>query len=146
MTLAELAHYRAEMLAVWRAQPTALAAAWEALPPHHRGPASQALAELWWWETQVGFPNLQALISGRPPRFVLPPRPAAPPPPATMLDDYRRLRAQAWDMVRPLDADGWSRLGRHPHFGPRTVQWWVERSLAVGQHALRQLSSEEVSP
>ncbi len=142
----ELSRYRAEMLAVWRAQPARLVAAWEALPVQQRqGEAQRALAELWWWETQVGFPNLRALLQGAVPRFVLPQAtPAAFPEPQTMLAEYRRLRETAWQMVKDLDAAGWSRLGRHPHFGRRTVQWWVERSLAAGQRALRRLSPEEV--
>ncbi len=141
----ELFRYRAAMLTTWQAQPARLTAAWDTLPAQKQSDAQQALAELWWWETQVGFPNLRALLQDAIPRFVLPQAtPAAFPTPQAMLAEYHRLRETALQMVRGLDAAGWSRLGRHPHFGQRTVQWWVERSLAVGQQALQRLFPKEV--
>jgi hypothetical protein len=64
--------------------------------------------------------------------------PPAEPPAAA---DFPRLRGQfARDWVemqallRPLPARAWSRSGRHPRAGVRTLQWWLERCLA---HAAR---------
>ncbi len=139
---AELLRYRREMLAAWQAQPQALADAWHALPARARQPEGRAfrlLAQVWWWEQQVGFPNLIALLGRRPPHFVPAPLPAAFPPPETMLADYRSQRETALARVAALDGAAWSYADRHPHFGIRTVQWWVERSLAVGRDALRHI-------
>lgn len=147
----ELLRYREDLLAAWAAQPERLAAAWAALPAAQRarrGAASPwgALAALWQWETQVGFPNLQAMAGRQQPLAVLSDAPAEFPPPEAMLTDYRRLRQQALRLVAPLDGKGWSFLARHPRYGQRTVQWWVERSYALGAYALQMLSLEEVSP
>ena len=146
---AELFRYRRGLLAAWQTQPAALARAWHTLPAAERQPegaASRLLAQLWWWEQQVGFPNLEALLAHRPPHFVAGPLPAAFPPPETMLHDYRAWRETALGHVAGLDGAGWSYADRHPHFGIRTVQWWVERSLAAGAHALRQIIRKEDSP
>lgn len=145
---AELLRYRQEVLAAWQAQPQALARAWRALPAGARQPEGKAfrlLAQLWWWEQQVGVPNLEALLDRRPPRFVLTPLPAAFPTPETMLADYRTWREAALARVATLNGAGWSYADRHPHFGIRTVQWWVERSLAIGEDLLQHIPCEEDS-
>ncbi len=145
---AELLRYRREVLAAWQVQPKALARAWHTLPGSARQPQGAAfrwLAQLWWWEQQVGFPNLTALLDRRRPRFVLASPPAAFPSPETMLADYRTWREAALARVASLDGAGWSYADRHPHFGIRTVQWWVERSLAVGHAALQHIPCEEDS-
>ncbi len=146
---AELLRYRRELLAAWQAQPQALARAWRALPEAQRQPQGAAfrlLAQLWWWEQQVGFPNLAALLDRRPPRFVPRPLPPAFPSPETMLADYRAWRETALARVATLEGAGWSYADRHPHAGIRTVQWWVERSLAAGQRTLRRIPPQEDSP
>ncbi len=147
----ELLRYREELLAAWAAQPERLAAAWAALPEAQRarrglGSPWAALAALWQWEAQVGFPNLQAMVVRQPLRAGAVLSPADFPPPETMLADYRRLRQRALRLVAPLDGRGWSFLSRHPRYGQRTVQWWVERSYALGAYTLQMLSPEEVSP
>ena len=147
----ELRHYREAMLAVWEAQPAALAAAWHALPAARqaaRGAGSpyEALLAFCRWEEAVGFPNLMALLRGEAPRFVLPAAfPAEAPLPAALLASCASRRAEVRARLHALDAAGWSQAGRHPRFGRRTVQWWVERSLAAGRMVLRRLSPEEVS-
>ncbi len=146
---AELFRYRRGLLAAWQAQPESLARAWHALPEAERQPKGAAfrlLAALWWWEQRVGIPNLEALLAHRPPQFVPAPPPAAFPPPETMLHDYRARREAALARVAALDGAGWSYADRHPRFGIRTVQWWVERSLAAGAHTLRQIIRKEDSP
>ena len=146
---AELFRYRQGLLVAWQAQPETLARAWHALPEVAQQPdgtAFRLLAALWWWEQQVGFPNLEALLDHQPPRFVPLPLPDAFPPPETMLADYRTRREAALARVAALAGAGWSYADRHPHYGIRTVQWWVERSLAAGAHTLRQIIRKEDSP
>lgn len=40
-----------------------------------------------------------------------------------------------------LEAGDWSRDGRHPWFGRRTLQWWLERNLAEVEQTIRVLQS-----
>lgn|GEM_PF-208579 len=46
-----------------------------------------------------------------------------------ILESYRCLRERELSWLKGIDSEGWSRTGRHPTWGPRTLQWWVERSL-----------------
>ncbi len=138
-----LQRYRAGLLAAWARQPEALAAAWQAMPRSAwQSTATQAVVlALWQWETQVGLPNLRALLEGRPPSHTLVPLSAPLPPIPQALTDYRRSRVQALAWLEGACPRVWSLLGRHPHHGLRTVQWWVEASLAHGQRALRRLAA-----
>ena len=130
----ELGRYREALLTAWARQPDIVRAAWQAA--RNAPEADETLLRLWWWEGQVGYPNLMALLHGLPPRKVLPPRPKDVAPAEDMLSDYHRWRMAAVDALRRAPLATWSTLGRHPRVGRRTVQWWVERSLAEGRRAL----------
>lgn len=41
-----------------------------------------------------------------------------------------RLRRVTLDRLRTLAPDRWGQTARHDQFGVRSLQWWVERSLA----------------
>ncbi len=137
----ELRRYRQALLATWERHPDALKAAWKASAASPQ--ANRVLLRLWWWEKQVGYPNLMALLKGAAPSHVLPPLPERMPSPESMLADYRRWRQGAVESLRHAAPTVWSSIGRHPQAGRRTVQWWVERSLAEGEQALRMLEHEE---
>ena len=47
-----------------------------------------------------------------------------------ILDEIQRLRSKGSKMIQPLDPDDWSREGKHPSFGVRTLQWWIEYSVS----------------
>ncbi len=54
-----------------------------------------------------------------------------------ILQVYARMRLQELEWLQSMPAEGWSRTDRHPVFGLRTLQWWVERSLAhAGEHLI----------
>ncbi|MGH2628932.1 MAG: DinB family protein [Anaerolineales bacterium] len=57
-----------------------------------------------------------------------------------ILRDIERVRSEALARIAPLPAAGWSRSGRHPERGRRTVQWWVEYSVAHTQEHIEQIS------
>ena len=57
----------------------------------------------------------------------------------TILADLARLHRQEADTLRGLEPQGWNRACRHPVWGERTLQWWVEQSLAHSTQHLRQL-------
>jgi hypothetical protein len=50
---------------------------------------------------------------------------------------FAAARATLLAQLRPLDSEGWNRLGFHPPSGKRTVQWWVELDY---MHTLRHLT------
>ena len=52
-----------------------------------------------------------------------------------VLKDYARLRSRELALLRDIPEKAWSREARHPVWGMRTLQWWVEHSLAhAGEH------------
>jgi hypothetical protein len=57
----------------------------------------------------------------------------------TMLSTLLSLRQVQVDLISRLSQPDWSRVGRHPVWGLRTFQWWVERSLSHLEKHLRQL-------
>lgn len=61
--------------------------------------------------------------------------------PGQMLDDIDRARRALRDALRPDDGRAWSRTGRHPALGIRSVQTWVERAVAHCEEHLRQLEA-----
>ncbi len=56
-----------------------------------------------------------------------------------ILAEYAALRARQIALLRDISLADWSRTGRHPWWGSRTLQWWVERSLAHAEEHLAQL-------
>lgn len=60
-------------------------------------------------------------------------------PVGAILAEYRELRNKEIACLESMPADGWSRMGRHPTWGLRSIQWWVERSLAHCEEHLKQI-------
>ncbi len=58
-----------------------------------------------------------------------------------VLASFARARAEAYGLVRDLSGEAWSRRGRHPLRGWRTLQWWVEYAVAHTEEHLRQLGA-----
>lgn len=62
-----------------------------------------------------------------------------------LLLQYLDLRGQASDIIRTMQEEAWSRSGLHPRWGERTLQWWVEKSLAHAEEHLAQMQ-ENLGP
>ena len=60
--------------------------------------------------------------------------------PRNIVQDFATLRRQELDWLRQLPSAGWSREGRHPHWGVRTLQWWVEQQLDCSLQHISRLS------
>ena len=60
-------------------------------------------------------------------------------PVQSILDDYTRLRQQELTWLENLSPASWNRTARHPWWGVRALQWWVEQSLLVARQHLEQL-------
>lgn len=58
-----------------------------------------------------------------------------------ILTEYAGLREEELQILRPLSAKEWSRIGRHELLGRRTVQWWAERILENAENRLRELAA-----
>ncbi len=56
-----------------------------------------------------------------------------------ILLEYQGLRNQELDLLENLPGPGWSRMGRHPAWGVRTLQWWAEQSLSHTRTHIGQL-------
>lgn len=56
-----------------------------------------------------------------------------------ILEEYAQLRRSELERLQFMPPGGWSRQGRHPAYGLRTLQWWVEKSLAHSEEHLRSL-------
>jgi hypothetical protein len=61
-------------------------------------------------------------------------------PPQAILDEYARLRQQELSWLRDLPPVAWNRAGRHPWWGMRALEWWVEQTLLYTQQHLAQLA------
>jgi len=59
---------------------------------------------------------------------------------AEIVAEILRQRAAGKRWIDGLDSDGWSRTGEHPSYGVRTLQWWVEYSVAHFAEHLEQLA------
>ena len=56
-----------------------------------------------------------------------------------ILQEIERVRGETLARIETLPAPGWGRTGRHPERGRRTVQWWVEYSVAHTQEHIEQI-------
>ena len=63
-------------------------------------------------------------------------------PVQAILADFEEARTKMLAAVETADPQGWSRTGRHPTQGLRTVQWWFEYALSHTEDHLAQLSIE----
>ncbi len=66
-------------------------------------------------------------------------------PIAAILAECRELRSREIACLERMSMDGWSRMGRHPGWGLRSIQWWVERSLAHSEEHLRQIRQSQTA-
>jgi hypothetical protein len=55
------------------------------------------------------------------------------------LAEYRNLRQHTAGRLEALPPQVWNRLGRHPWWGVRTLQWWVEQCQAHARRHFQQL-------
>ena len=47
-----------------------------------------------------------------------------------LLGQFRQVRGDEMVLLAEMPVQAWNRLGRHPVWWLRTLQWWVEHSLA----------------
>jgi hypothetical protein len=57
-----------------------------------------------------------------------------------IVDDYERIRKGELAWLNEMKVQAWSRTCRHPWFGVRTLQWWVERTLAYAEEHLQEIT------
>ena len=57
-----------------------------------------------------------------------------------LLESFEATRRILLDELRTADPQGWSRDGRHPTQGVRTVQWWFEYCVQHTEDHLSQLA------
>ena len=62
-------------------------------------------------------------------------------PPREILEDYATLRQRELTWLRNLPAEGWNRTARHPWWGSRSFQWYVEQCLEYSEEHLRALQA-----
>jgi hypothetical protein len=56
-----------------------------------------------------------------------------------ILEEFTRLRNQEVLWLEDLSPESWNRSARHPWWGVRTLQWWVELQLEYSHQHLREL-------
>jgi hypothetical protein len=59
-----------------------------------------------------------------------------------VLSGFEQARTMLLEAVEGADPQGWSREGRHPTQGLRSVQWWFEYALRHTEEHLQQLSMD----
>lgn len=156
MQMEELMAYRQELIAALMRGVGGLAHIVKAIPPHAwQTPSSPAgcsshftLAHLRVLEEQVFIPNLHRIQTEAVPILTIfddrawmgvhhhPQEPFQ-----KMMEGYSQLRVQEVDWLRDLPGADWSRMGRHPWWGLRSFQWWVERQLESYRQHTEQLSA-----
>jgi uncharacterized damage-inducible protein DinB len=60
----------------------------------------------------------------------------------SLLDSFESARRELLDELISSAPGGWTRAGRHPTQGVRTVQWWFEYSVQHTEEHLRQLAGK----
>jgi len=152
----ELAAYRQELLtalmrAVEQIRPLAARLPWHAwhdpLEPGHRQ-AHHILAHLRALERQEFIPNLKRIQAQEVPTLAIFDDQAwmgahyQPGEPLNeMMGDLTHLRAEEVEWLRNLPIPDWSRMGRHPWWGLRSLQWWAERQLESSLQHCEQLEA-----
>jgi len=66
-------------------------------------------------------------------------------PVQSILDDYGDLRQQELSWLNNLPSAAWNRTARHPWWGVRTLQWWVEQGQLTARQHLEQLQTISAS-
>lgn len=59
----------------------------------------------------------------------------------SILEDYVNLRQEELTWFKDLPPAAWNRTARHPWWGLRALQWWVEQCLLVARQHLEQLQN-----
>ena len=59
--------------------------------------------------------------------------------PEVMLHTYLESHTEMDTRLQNLPNEAWTQTGRHPWWGYRTLQWWVESSLAEAEAVLGKL-------
>jgi hypothetical protein len=62
-------------------------------------------------------------------------------PAQTILEELAAQRQREVEWLRGLPLESWSRAARHPWWGLRTFQWWVELQLDYSRQHLSELGS-----
>jgi hypothetical protein len=57
-----------------------------------------------------------------------------------ILDEFAQLRQEELSWLQELPPATWNRTARHPWWGVRTLQWWVELCLLTNRRYLQQLT------
>jgi len=60
----------------------------------------------------------------------------------SLLDSFASARRELLDELSSSEPGGWTRGGRHPTQGVKTVQWWFEYSVQHTEEHLRQLAGK----
>lgn len=63
-------------------------------------------------------------------------------PVQAILQTWQQIRRESARRLDGIPAKAWSRTGRHIYWGERTLQWWVERSLAHADEHRDQLDGK----
>lgn len=152
----ELRDYRRGLLARLSAASGGLQTAAESLPQeawHQELPGGeltphQALARLAQMQSKMFTPGFHALLdadAGDLPVFDGAAWLGAVYRPSTdwraALEKFNRAWQAVPTRLAGLEAADWSRQQRHPWFGCRTLQWWLERDLAEVERTLRLLQA-----
>jgi hypothetical protein len=64
----------------------------------------------------------------------------------SILDSLREIRRLQINKLKNMAPDGWNRKAVHATWGARTLQWWVELSLAHIEEHLANLKSKREGP
>ena len=56
-----------------------------------------------------------------------------------IIADYSELRREQLEMIKDLPPHKWNRTARHPWWGVKTLQWWVEQILRYDEEHLQKL-------
>ena len=58
-----------------------------------------------------------------------------------IMQEFAHARSQELTWLRELPTVSWSRTARHPWWGVRTLQWWVELQLDCSKQHVKQLTT-----
>lgn len=148
--------YRRDLIARYRAQPSHLHERMQALPveavhsPLAEGEWTphQVLAHIVAAESQAMLPRLQRIASEEDPflenwdetRWMAEQYDDTVEA-AELLAAFDSLRQQGQSLLGGLTGAAWNRTGRHGSQGTRTLQWWLEYTVAHVDDHLAQLGS-----
>jgi hypothetical protein len=62
-------------------------------------------------------------------------------PAQVIWEEFANLRNQEVKWLQNFSPKSWNRAARHPRWGMRTLQWWVELQLDYSHQHLRELAS-----